>query len=246
MYVVRVDDVTSSFTHFHIRQMTGLDGGLNVGQVLWYVQGRLRLRQPPFRGILARCCGTSRGGSGRASHLRFLAPLVFLTLSLKMAQVGEEESAVAAAQGYYHLKLIHAQVTAPAPSFCGAYGGHRQTTTVEFSTQLSPVTNRSWALPSGHTPGNRHVRRTKPGESRWCCVCLHDRYVCFLPPFPLLPATPPSSALPFLSPLLPALSPLFFPAHSYLSPSCPLPSFPSFSPLHPRSKRSCGDGDMQS
>ncbi|VDM06549.1 unnamed protein product [Schistocephalus solidus] len=31
-------------------------------------------------------------------------------------------------------------------------------------TQLSPVTPRSWVLPSGHTPGNRHDRWTKPAE----------------------------------------------------------------------------------
>ncbi|VDL89951.1 unnamed protein product [Schistocephalus solidus] len=29
-------------------------------------------------------------------------------------------------------------------------------------TQLSPVAPRSWVLPSGHTPGNRHDRRAKP------------------------------------------------------------------------------------
>ncbi|VDL95725.1 unnamed protein product [Schistocephalus solidus] len=31
-------------------------------------------------------------------------------------------------------------------------------------TQLSPVAPRSWVLPSGHTPGNRHDRRAKPAQ----------------------------------------------------------------------------------
>ncbi|VDM06023.1 unnamed protein product, partial [Schistocephalus solidus] len=30
--------------------------------------------------------------------------------------------------------------------------------------QLSSVAPRSWVLPSGHTPGNRHERRAKPGQ----------------------------------------------------------------------------------
>ncbi|VDL92981.1 unnamed protein product [Schistocephalus solidus] len=42
-------------------------------------------------------------------------------------------------------------------------------------THLSPVAPRSWVLPSGHTPGNRHDRRAKPGEGLRCCVCLHTR-----------------------------------------------------------------------
>ncbi|VDL98847.1 unnamed protein product [Schistocephalus solidus] len=33
-------------------------------------------------------------------------------------------------------------------------------------TQLSPVAPRSWVLPSGHTPGNRHDRRAKPDNPR--------------------------------------------------------------------------------
>ncbi|VDM02983.1 unnamed protein product [Schistocephalus solidus] len=44
-------------------------------------------------------------------------------------------------------------------------------------TQLSSVAPRSWDLPSGHTLGNRHDRRTKPGEGLRCCVCLPTRYV---------------------------------------------------------------------
>ncbi|VDL95860.1 unnamed protein product [Schistocephalus solidus] len=35
--------------------------------------------------------------------------------------------------------------------------------------QLSPVAPRSWVLPSGHTPWNRHDRRAKPGEGIRCC-----------------------------------------------------------------------------
>ncbi|VDL94649.1 unnamed protein product [Schistocephalus solidus] len=42
-------------------------------------------------------------------------------------------------------------------------------------TQLSPVAPRSWALPSGHTPGNSHNRWAKPSEGLRCCVCLHTR-----------------------------------------------------------------------
>ncbi|VDL93899.1 unnamed protein product [Schistocephalus solidus] len=47
-----------------------------------------------LRGILSRCCGTPRGGSGRASHPRILPPPVFLTLSLHCTQVGEEDRRV--------------------------------------------------------------------------------------------------------------------------------------------------------
>ncbi|VDL97802.1 unnamed protein product [Schistocephalus solidus] len=45
----------------------------------------------PLRGIRARCGGTLRGGSGRASHLRPLPPSVLITLSLNRAQVEKEE-----------------------------------------------------------------------------------------------------------------------------------------------------------
>ncbi|VDL91110.1 unnamed protein product [Schistocephalus solidus] len=74
-------------------------------QVWWYAQGRLRPRQPPAS-YPTSCLLDSvmTPGSG----------------------VGGGESAVAAAQGYYHLKLIHAQVAVPAPPFRGAYGRHRQ------------------------------------------------------------------------------------------------------------------------
>ncbi|VDL96921.1 unnamed protein product [Schistocephalus solidus] len=43
------------------------------------------------------------------------------------------------------------------------------------NTQLLPVAPRSWVFSSGHTPGNRHDRRAKPGEGLRCCVCLHTR-----------------------------------------------------------------------
>ncbi|VDL93298.1 unnamed protein product [Schistocephalus solidus] len=78
----------------------------------WHAQGRTRPRQPPapspISGLLDSVLAPGSGGGGG-------------------------ESAVAAAQGYYHFKLIHAQVTVPASPFHGAYGGHRRTTTVELS-----------------------------------------------------------------------------------------------------------------
>ncbi|VDL90090.1 unnamed protein product [Schistocephalus solidus] len=54
-------------------------------------------------------------------------------------------------------------------------------------TQLSPVAPRSWVLPSGHTLGNRHARRAKPGEGLRCCVCastpgMSDSRTTHLPP----------------------------------------------------------------
>ncbi|BHF85685.1 hypothetical protein SprV_1002885700 [Sparganum proliferum] len=44
-------------------------------------------------------------------------------------------------------------------------------------TQLSPVAPRSWALLSGHTPGNRLDRRAKPGEGGYplCALCRVHR-----------------------------------------------------------------------
>ncbi|VDL90299.1 unnamed protein product [Schistocephalus solidus] len=46
-------------------------------------------------------------------------------------------------------------------------------------SQLSPVVPRCTVLQSGHTPGNRHNRRTNPGEGLRCCVRLHMRHeVC--------------------------------------------------------------------
>ncbi|VDM01893.1 unnamed protein product [Schistocephalus solidus] len=63
-------------------------------QVWWYTQGRLRPRQPPapspISGLLDSALTLGSGGAGG-------------------------DSAVAAAQGYYHLKLIHVQFTVPAP-----------------------------------------------------------------------------------------------------------------------------------
>ncbi|VDL97302.1 unnamed protein product [Schistocephalus solidus] len=53
-------------------------------------------------------------------------------------------------------------------------------------TQLSPVAPRSWFLPSGHTLGNRHDRRAKPGEvSGVVCVStlgMSDSRTSHLPP----------------------------------------------------------------
>ncbi|VDL99213.1 unnamed protein product [Schistocephalus solidus] len=86
-------------------------------------------------GIRTRCGGMLMGSSGRTIHVRLLPHPVFLTLldssPTHRAQVWEEESAVDAAQGYYHFKLNHEHVTVPAPPFCGAYGGYRRTTTVK-------------------------------------------------------------------------------------------------------------------
>ncbi|VDM04480.1 unnamed protein product [Schistocephalus solidus] len=75
----------------------GLYGTLtpwDLSQVWWYTQGRLWPHQPPATslifGLLDYVMTPGSGGGGG-------------------------ESSVAAAQGYYHLKLIHAQVTVPAP-----------------------------------------------------------------------------------------------------------------------------------
>ncbi|VDL85307.1 unnamed protein product [Schistocephalus solidus] len=60
--------------------------------MVWYAQGKLQPRQPhvpsPISGLLYSVVTLGSGGGG--------------------------ESAVAVAQGYYHLKLIHVQVTVPA------------------------------------------------------------------------------------------------------------------------------------
>ncbi|VDL98723.1 unnamed protein product [Schistocephalus solidus] len=67
-------------------------------KVWWYAQGRLRLRQPPvpspISGLLDSVLTPGSGGGGG-------------------------ESAVTATQGFFHLKLIHAQVTVPAPPDVG-------------------------------------------------------------------------------------------------------------------------------
>ncbi|VDM04169.1 unnamed protein product [Schistocephalus solidus] len=68
-------------------------------QVWWYAQGRLRSRQPP----------ASSPASG------FLDSV----LTPGSGEGGGGESAVTAAQGYYHLKLIDVQVTVPAPPGVG-------------------------------------------------------------------------------------------------------------------------------
>ncbi|VDM06279.1 unnamed protein product [Schistocephalus solidus] len=63
-------------------------------QVWWYAQEQLRPRQPPAPSpIFGVLDSVLTPGSGE----------------------GRGESALAAAQGYYHLKLIHAQFTVPAP-----------------------------------------------------------------------------------------------------------------------------------
>ncbi|VDM02366.1 unnamed protein product [Schistocephalus solidus] len=81
---------------------TQLDAYLSVGtptpwdpsQVCWYAQVRLQQRQPPAPSpIFSLLDSVLTPGSGE----------------------GGGESAVAAAQGFYRLKLIHAQVTVPAP-----------------------------------------------------------------------------------------------------------------------------------
>ncbi|VDM02278.1 unnamed protein product [Schistocephalus solidus] len=41
--------------------------------------------------------------------------------------------------------------------------------------ELSPVAPRSWLLPNGHTPCNRHDQRAKPGDGLRCCACLNTR-----------------------------------------------------------------------
>ncbi|VDL95823.1 unnamed protein product [Schistocephalus solidus] len=90
---------------------------------------------------------------------------------------GGGESSVAAAQGYYHLKLIHAQVTVPAPLYRGAYGGHRQNRRSNYQVVNAPVAVSNWypaltcgssklVLTSDHTPGNRHDRRAKQDNPR--------------------------------------------------------------------------------
>ncbi|VDM02736.1 unnamed protein product [Schistocephalus solidus] len=66
--------------------------------VWWHAQGRLRPCQPPASSL----------ASGLLDSI--MTP---------------SSGAVAAAQGYYHLKLINVQVTVPAQPFCGAYGQHR-------------------------------------------------------------------------------------------------------------------------
>ncbi|VDL95948.1 unnamed protein product [Schistocephalus solidus] len=80
-------------------------------QVEVHAQGRLRSRQTPApspeSGLLDSVMAPGSGRSG-------------------------EESAVYAAQVYYHFELKHAQVTVPAARFHVAYGGHRQITTVEL------------------------------------------------------------------------------------------------------------------
>ncbi|VDM01138.1 unnamed protein product [Schistocephalus solidus] len=102
-------------------------------------------------------------------------------------------------------------------------------------------------LPSGHTPGNRHDRRAKPGEGLRYCVCLHTRYVIFLPPVCPLPSSLPfllSFSTPLPSPLTSPPPPPLSSSYScvYPSSSSPLLILPSF----PTIEKSYGEGDMQS
>ncbi|VDL94660.1 unnamed protein product [Schistocephalus solidus] len=76
------------------------DGWTDHHLVWWYAKGRLRPRHPP-------------APSPASSLLDFVMT--------PGSGGGGGENAVAAAQGYYHVKLIHAQVTVPAPPFRGAY-----------------------------------------------------------------------------------------------------------------------------
>ncbi|VDM03779.1 unnamed protein product [Schistocephalus solidus] len=84
-----------TFTHrVGLLEHRHLHENLRLIKVWWHAQGWLRPRQPPvpspISGLLDSVFTPDSGGGGG-------------------------ESAVAAAQGYYHLKLIHAQVTVPAP-----------------------------------------------------------------------------------------------------------------------------------
>ncbi|VDL90176.1 unnamed protein product [Schistocephalus solidus] len=82
--------MTAEFTTMPTTTTTPWD----PSQVWWYTQGQLRPRQPPapspISGLLDSVLTPGSGGGGG-------------------------ESVVAAAQVYYHSKLIHAQVTVPAP-----------------------------------------------------------------------------------------------------------------------------------
>ncbi|VDL98578.1 unnamed protein product [Schistocephalus solidus] len=108
-------------------------------------------------------------------------------------------------------------------------------------------------LLSGHTPGNRHDWRTKPVEGLRCCVCLHTRYICSLPPVIALyrPPCPFSSPFPPLpSSLLLILKPLISP-HLLTPASTPhLLSLSSTFPPSPRSKNhmarvTCNHGQLE-
>ncbi|VDM05860.1 unnamed protein product [Schistocephalus solidus] len=86
---------------------------------------------PPVLNILS-AMSANRQDTVSESNFDATFPLTFVG-ALQLAEHLKRESAVDAVKVYYHLKLICAQVTVPAPPFCGAYGGHRRTTTVELS-----------------------------------------------------------------------------------------------------------------
>ncbi|VDL88954.1 unnamed protein product [Schistocephalus solidus] len=90
----------------------------------------------------------------------------------------------------------------------------------------APVAASSWyptltcgslklVLPSGHSPGNHHDQRAKPGEGLRCSVHPHTRYVCSRPlhfTFSRPPCLSPPTSL-----LLPLLYPLFTPSSPIIS-----------------------------
>ncbi|VDL93488.1 unnamed protein product, partial [Schistocephalus solidus] len=114
---------------------------------------------------------------------------------------------------------------------------------------LWPSLPGSQLSPSGHTPANRHDQRAKPGEGLRCCVCLHTRYLCSLPPVLALSRPPCPSSSPFPTPLP---SPLTSPPPPPLSSSFYSGFYPSSSssililPSFPTVEKSYGEGDMQS
>ncbi|VDM04292.1 unnamed protein product [Schistocephalus solidus] len=99
----------------------------HLRQVWWYAQGRFRPRQPPapspISGLLDSVLTPGSGGGGG-------------------------ESAVAAALGYYHLKLIHAQVTVSAP------------TGVEHTVDLVEIDGRTVYKPSSASHTQRDLGST--------------------------------------------------------------------------------------
>ncbi|VDM05221.1 unnamed protein product [Schistocephalus solidus] len=110
------------------------------------------------------------------------------------------------------------------------------------STQLSPGAPRSWFFPAA-TPRATGTTGGINQVSLRCCVGLHTWYVSSLPPaLPLSRPTCPPSPLP--SPL-----PSYFyssPSSSPLIYSSSLPPLSSPFPPPPRSKKSYGEGNMQS
>ncbi|VDL93874.1 unnamed protein product [Schistocephalus solidus] len=90
-------------------------------------------------------------------------------------------------------------------------------------------------LSSGHTPGNRHDRRAKPGEGLRCCVCIHTQYVCSLPTVLALSRPPCPSSSHFTTQLPSSLLLLHHPSSLLLFLFLLLPLSSPFPPS-PRSK----------